>query len=71
MSLHISNLRVHLQEEGCICSYSTVRFKCSSISSLVCYRFCSRKVPNHNNIYDRLPADGLSVSKYEDVIIKD
>ena len=33
--LHVSNPRVHLQEEGCIYSYCTVRFTCFSISSLV------------------------------------
>jgi len=33
--LHVSNPRVHLQEDGCICNYGMVRFTCISISSLV------------------------------------
>ena len=33
--LHVSNLRIHLQEDGCMYCYSTVRFTCISISSLV------------------------------------
>jgi len=33
--LHISNPRVHRQEDGCIYSYGTVRFTCIGISSLV------------------------------------
>ena len=33
--LHVSNPMVHLQEDGCIYSYGTVRFTCIGISSLV------------------------------------
>jgi hypothetical protein len=32
---------IHLQEDGCIYSYGTVRFICISISSLVGRRVCS------------------------------
>ena len=32
---------VHLQEEGCVYSYSVVRFICIDISSLVGRRVCS------------------------------
>jgi hypothetical protein len=39
--LHVSNPMVHLQEDGCIYSYSTVRFTWISIGSLVDRRVCS------------------------------
>ena len=38
--LHVSNPRVHLHEDGCICSYGTVRFTCIGINSLVDRRVC-------------------------------
>jgi hypothetical protein len=33
--LHVSNPRVHLQEDGCIFRYGMVCFTCISISSLI------------------------------------
>jgi len=40
--LHVSNPRVHLQEDGSIYSYGTVRFTGISISSLVSWRMRSK-----------------------------
>jgi hypothetical protein len=33
--LHVSNPRVHLQEDGCICSYCMVLFTCIGTNSMV------------------------------------
>jgi len=41
MSLHVSSTSVHLQEDGCICSYGIVCFTCISINSLVGRTVCS------------------------------
>ena len=38
--LHVSKPRVHLQEDGCVYSYGTVRFACIGIISLVDRRVC-------------------------------
>ena len=37
--LHVSNPRVHLQEEFCIYSYGRVRFTCIGTSSLAGIKF--------------------------------
>jgi hypothetical protein len=39
--LRVSNPRVHLQEDGCICSYGVVCCTCIGISSLVGRTVCS------------------------------
>ena len=39
--LHVSNPRVRLQKDGCICGYGMVRFTCVGISGLVRRRVCS------------------------------
>jgi hypothetical protein len=38
--LRVSNLRVHLQEDGCVYSFGTVRFTCVCISNLAGSRAC-------------------------------
>jgi hypothetical protein len=46
--IHVLNPRAHLQEEGCIYSYSVARFTCISTSSLVGRRVCSIFYIIHN-----------------------
>jgi hypothetical protein len=74
--LHVPKSRVRLQEDACICSYGVLGPICIGISSLhfyllECLCLYKKNVTYHNCIYNRLPENVVSGSKYlEDIKIK-
>jgi len=64
--LHVSNSRVHLQEDGCVCSYGMVRFTCISISSLVGGRVSSAYKTAYTDAYKTY----YTITAYTTVFLK-